>query len=149
MIDETPDKTVRVRVRYADTDQMGVAYNGIYFTWFEIGRTELLRHTNLTYRDIEKNGIYLPVIEAGVKFLKPARYDDVLSIRTYIERQKGVRIRFSYEITRDDELLATGFTEHVFTDKNLKPARPPKNLKDISGLIAGFSHNADDTRVNR
>jgi acyl-CoA thioester hydrolase len=124
-----------IRVRYADTDQMKVAYNGAYFTWFEIGRTEMIRNTGLTYGDIENTGILLPVIEAGVKYLKPARYDDVLSIRTTIESQKGVRIRFRYEIFRDNELLASGFTEHVFSNADLKPVRPPGQLADLTALI--------------
>ena len=102
-----------VRVRYADTDRMGIAYNGIYFTWFEIGRTELLRGTGTTYKDVEHYGIKLPLIKEGIIFLKPAHYDDVLSIVTYIERLKGVRIRFNYEIWRDEEKLATGYTEFI------------------------------------
>lgn len=126
-----------VRVRYADTDQMGVAYNGAYFTWFEIGRTELLRHSSMTYNEIEKRGYMLPVIESGIKFIKPAKYDDVLSIATTLERQQGIRVRFSYEICRDRVLLATGFTEHAFTDMSLKPTRPPKELSDLRSFING------------
>lgn len=137
----------RIRVRYADTDQMKVAYNGVYFTWFEIGRTEMMRNTGMTYGDIEKTGILLPVIEAGVKYMKPARYDDVLSIRTTIEKQKGVRIRFRYELFRDRELLATGFTEHVFSNADLKPVRPPGQLADLNALINGSMVDKNDTRI--
>ena len=125
--DERSNNT-SIRVRYADTDQMGIAYNGVYLTWFEIGRTELMRSTGLTYNEIEKFGIYLPLIEAGIKYLKPARYDDVLSIVTILDGKLGVRIKFLYEIWRNDEKLATGFTEHVFTDKNLNPSKPPREL---------------------
>ena len=125
----------RIRVRYADTDQMGIAYNGIYFTWFEVGRTELIRHTGLTYSDIEKTGVHLPLIEEGIKFLKPAHYDDLLSVKTMVEWQKGVRVRFKYEILRNEEKLAVGFTEHVFTDENLRPTKPPKELADLSQML--------------
>lgn len=139
-MDDSPgNNTVLVRVRYADTDQMGVAYNGVYFTWFEIGRTELIRNTGLTYNDIEKRGIRLPVIETGIKFLEPARYDDVIMIRTTIERQKGVRIRFFYEATCEGKKIATGFTEHVFTDRDLRPVKPPKELSNMSGFICNSS----------
>ena len=133
------NNTVSVRVRYADTDQMGVAYNGVYFTWFEIGRTELIRSTGLTYHDIEERGIRLPVIETGIKFLEPAHYDDVITVKTTIERQKGIRIRFFYEISCNGNKIATGFTEHVFTDFNLRPIRPPKELADMSGFINSTS----------
>ena len=128
--DNNGNKTL-IRVRYADTDQMGVAYNGVYLTWFEIGRTELMRGTHLTYNEIEKFGIHLPLIEAGIKYLKPARYDDNLSIATILDGKLGVRIRFLYEVWRNDEKLTTGFTEHVFTDKNLNPTRPPKELLNL------------------
>jgi len=129
----------RIRVRYADTDQMGVAYNGVYFTWFEVGRTELLRRTHLTYRDVEEMGVHLPVVEGGVKFLKPARYDDVITVRTAIAHQKGIRVRFVYELWRDDEKLAVGYTEHVFTDKDLHPTRPPEVLRDLAGRLKEHS----------
>ena len=135
MITADIDNTTTVRVRYADTDQMGIAYNGVYFTWFEVGRTELFRNARYTYHDIEAMGIRLPLLEAGVKYLKPAFYDNVLIIRTIVENQKGARIRFGYEILRGDELLVTGFTEHVFTDNNLRPVRPPKELADLDGLL--------------
>ena len=118
----------QVRVRYADIDKMGVAYNSIYLIWFEIGRTELLRDVGLTYRDIEKFGIRLPVIEAGIKYLKPAYYDDVLSIKTILEKKSKLRMRFEYQVVRNSERLATGFTELVFTNEKLYPTKPPKEL---------------------
>jgi len=120
--------TTKIRVRYAETDKMGLAYNGHYLTWFEVGRTEFLRDMGLTYKEAEKSGLRLPVIEAGVKYLKPARYDDVLTIKTCFGEKPGLRIRLVYKIFRDDSKLATGFTEHVFTDENLKPRKPPKWL---------------------
>lgn len=145
--DNTRYDVTDIRVRYADTDQMGVAYNGAYFTWFEIGRTELLRHTPMTYNDIEKNGVMLPVIEAGIKFVKPALYDDVVSIYTRVERQKGVRIRFAYELKRGATLLATGFTEHAFTDMSMKPVRPTGILADLASFIESVSTDESAKRT--
>jgi acyl-CoA thioester hydrolase len=119
-----------VRVRYAETDRMGVAYNSHYLTWFEVGRTELLRDLGFPYREFERAGILLPLREAGVKYLKPAIYDDVLTVITSISRKPGVRVFIEYEIVRDGETIATGFTEHACTDAALRPVRPPKALVD-------------------
>ncbi len=141
---DNTDNDTPVRVRYADTDQMGIAYNGVYLTWFEIGRTELLRDCGLTYRDVEKMGYHLPLTEAGVKYMKPARYDDVIHIRTHVEKQTAVRIRFGYEISREDERLATGFTEHVFTDTSLRPTRPPDILSDVHDFLKRRKGSAKD-----
>ncbi len=127
--------TTKVRVRYSEIDKMGVAYNSHYFNWFEIGRTELMRDNGFTYSEAEKSGYRFPVIEAGIKYLKPVHYDDVLTIKTSFGRKPGLRLRMIYEICRDDIILATGFTEHVFTDENLRPRKPPKSfLKNILEL---------------
>ena len=107
---------------------MGLAYNGHYLTWFEVGRTEFLRDLGFTYNETEKTGLRLPVIEASVKYLKPAHYDDVLTIKTCFGKKPGLRIRMDYEICRDDTCLATGFSEHVFTDKDLNPKKPEKDF---------------------
>ena len=123
--------TTRVRVRYAETDQMGVAYNAYYLTWFEVGRTEFMREIGVTYHETEKDGYFLPVSGAGIQFLKPAFYDDVLTVRTHIGEKPGVRLRLGYEIQRDGEVIATGFTEHVFTDRRMVPIRPPKELREL------------------
>jgi acyl-CoA thioester hydrolase len=120
----------KVRVRYAETDRMGVAYNSHHLTWFEVGRTELLRDLGFPYSEFERGGIMLPVREAGVKYLKPAFYDDVLTVATSINRKPGVRILIEYEILRDDVTIATGFTEHVFTDTGFHPVKPPKTILD-------------------
>lgn len=118
-----------VRVRYAETDAMGLAYNAHYLTWFEVGRTELLREIGLTYREMEENGYLLPLREAGITYIRPAHYDDVLTIRSSIGAKPGVRVRIVYEILQNNDLLATGFTEHVFTDPYLLPVRPTRELK--------------------
>jgi acyl-CoA thioester hydrolase len=125
----------RIRVRYAETDKMGVAYNSHYLTWFEVGRTELLRDMGLTYETMERNGLLLPVIEAGIKYRKPARYDDVLLVWTSVGKKPGARIFLEYEIVRDDEIIASGFTEHAFTGTSLKPVKPPREILLTLGTI--------------
>ena len=90
-----------IRVRYAETDQMGVAYHGDYFAWFEVGRTDLLRGRGMTYRELEAADLHLPVIEVGARYLKPALYDDVIEIRTRVSEHSGARLRFDYEVHRE------------------------------------------------
>ncbi len=113
------------RVTYAETDKMGFVYYGNYLTYFEIGRTELIRSLGRPYRELEDEGYYLPVIEASCKYLKSARYDDLLTIRTAVSECKGVRLGFEYEILRDNDKLAQGITQHAFVDRQGKPVRPP------------------------
>ncbi len=136
-----------IRVRYAETDQMGIAYNGHYLTWFEVGRTEFLRELGHTYDEAEKNGLQLPVIETGIKFLKPALYDDVLTIKTRFGKKPGLRIRMDYKIYRGKTCLAIGYSEHVFTDKNLIPKKPDRAfLKNIIALWKQISNTDSGAR---
>jgi acyl-CoA thioester hydrolase len=114
-----------VTVRYAETDMMGVVYHGSYLPWFEIGRTTLLKEIGLRYRDLEAQGYFLPVLEVAVKYLRPARYDDVVTIVTTLRDKPLLRIELDYEVRRGDELLATGRTVHAFIDRSGKPIRPP------------------------
>ncbi len=120
-----------VRVRYAETDQMGVAWHGQYFAWFEVGRTDLLRHLGCTYRELEADGLRLPVIEASARYVQPARYDDLLEVRTRVAHLGGARIAFEYEIRREgtDAPLATGATAHAAIDPQGRPRRLPADLR--------------------
>ena len=123
--------TSSVRVRYAETDQMGIAHHAEYFAWFEVGRTELLRARGLTYRDLEARGLHFPVIGTEARFLRPAYYDDVLEVRTEIASLTGVRVAFLYEIHRDGAggPLATGRTEHAAVDTQGRPRRLPADVR--------------------
>jgi acyl-CoA thioester hydrolase len=123
----------RVRVRYAETDQMGVVYHSNYFVWFEVGRTDLLRGNGWTYREMEADGVSLPVIEARCEFKVPARYDDDLEIRTTGTLVSPVRVAFSYEIVRpsDRQTVATGQTVHASLDRNGRPCRLPDRVKGL------------------
>src|SRR5215208_5900285 len=94
---------MRVRVRYAETDKMGVVYYANYLIWFEVGRTEWLRASGWTYREMERDGVALPVIEARCEYRHPTRYDDELEIRTRATRLTAVRVRFDYEVVRAGE----------------------------------------------
>jgi acyl-CoA thioester hydrolase len=121
-----------IRVRYAETDQMGFAYYGNYMAWFEVGRCEWLRSLGWSYRDLEaRDGIMLPVIEAHCEYRQPARYDDELLIRARGELVSAVRIRFCYEVVRasDGVVLAEGRTVHAATDLSGRPKRLPAHVR--------------------
>jgi acyl-CoA thioester hydrolase len=129
-----PTRRTTVRVRYADTDRMGVVYYANYFVWFEVGRSEWLRETGWSYRDMEADGgVALPVIEAYCDYRHSARYDDLLEIRTRATLLTPVRVRFDYEIVRtnDDVLAATGHTVHAALDGGGKPRRLPERLRTM------------------
>ena len=119
------------RVRYPETDRMGIAHHTHYFTWFELGRTELMRRLGCTYADLEEgSGIFFPVVEASADFRASARYDEVVTITTRLVRASGVRVRFTYVVTREDgTVLATGRTEHASVDGRGRPQRLPGALQ--------------------
>jgi acyl-CoA thioester hydrolase len=121
-----------VRVRYAETDQMGVAYYGNFFTWFEVGRVELLRQMGFRYRDMEKqDDSYIVVAEARCSYKRPARFDDLLRIVTRVAESRSRSIRFTYEVYNEEtgELLATGETTHVICDSTGKPRALPEKYR--------------------
>lgn len=122
-----------IQVRYAETDMMGIVYHANYLPWFEISRTDLLKHHGLPYRDLEAEGYFLPVLEVNVRYLKSARYDDAITVIALMAEKPSLRIRISYEVRRGvgsgedgrGELLATGWTMHAFIDRQGRPVRPP------------------------
>lgn len=118
-------------MRYAETDKMGVVYYANYFVWFEVARTDLLRHAGWSYRDMETEGCMLPVLEAHCEYRKPALYDDELEIRTTGTWLSHVRIRFDYVIVRlsDAAVLAGGHTVHASLDLAGKPMRLPDRVR--------------------
>jgi acyl-CoA thioester hydrolase len=123
----------QIRVRYGDTDQMGFAYYAHYLRWFEIGRAEMLRALGLSYRAVEERGTSLPVVEARCRYLKPARYDDLLTLETGVERLSRASVRFGYRVRRGEEgeLLARGHTEHCFLGRDGRPGRPAPELAEL------------------
>ena len=128
---EVPERAIRMdyRVPYADTDMMGYVYYGNYLTLFERSRNELMRGTGRTYADMEKGGAMLPVVEAHVDYRAPARYDDLLTVRAWIEEARGIRVKIRCAVFRGEELLADGYTVHACVDaKTRKPIRVPDYL---------------------
>ena len=121
----------RVRVRYAETDQMGVVYHANYFVWFEVGRTDWLRTFGVTYRDLEAEGFLLPVIEAHCEYRTSARYDDDLRITSTARLVSPVRVAFDYEITSPVATIATGHTVHATLDRQGRPVRVPARIKEL------------------
>ena len=119
-----------IRVRYAETDQMGVAYHANYFVWFEVGRTDWLRTFGVTYRDLEAEGFLLPVIEAHCEYRASARYDDDLRITSTARLVSAVRVAFDYEITGPSATIATGHTVHATLDRQGRPVRVPARIKE-------------------
>ncbi len=120
----------KIRVRYGETDQMGYVYYGNYAEFFEVGRVEWLRSLGVTYKSLEDTGIMLPVLNLNVNYLKPAKYDDLLTIVTTLRKKPMVKIEFDFEVfNEENELLTTGFTSLVFVDmKKNKPIKAPQAL---------------------
>ncbi|MBS4025742.1 MAG: acyl-CoA thioesterase [Clostridia bacterium] len=124
-----------IRVRYQETDQMGMVYNANYFVWFEVGRTSLCRSLGVSYREMEGQGVALPVVEARCKYKKPAVYDDLVTVETVITNLTPVRIQFSYRIFREDELLVEGDTTHAFTTREAKLLKLSKTHPPIWAIL--------------
>jgi acyl-CoA thioester hydrolase len=125
--------TIQVRVRYSETDQMGVVYHGNYLPYFEVGRVEWLRNQGISYKELEEKGIALPIVNININYKKPARYDDLLSIKTSFVSQSSVKITFECEIFNEaNELLTTATFLLVFVDlKTGKPTLPPPEILHI------------------
>ena len=118
----------RVRVRYAETDQMGVVYHANYLVWFEVGRVEFIRQTGLDYATMEREGAMIAVVEATVRYKAPARYDDELLVRTTLVGIRGAIVRFRYQIVRasDELLLCEGETTHIVVGRDMKKRDLPE-----------------------
>ena len=133
-----------IRVRYAETDQMGVVYHGNYFTWFEVGRVELCRQLGFEYKRMEtEDDSMIVVAEAQCRYKRPAKFDDLLTVRTRVIESQRRTIRFGYEILRQDsgELIATGETLHVICDRLGRPkSLPEKYHKYFPTDVRGANH---------
>ncbi len=133
-----------LRVRYAETDQMGVAYYGNYFTWFEVGRAELMRELGFDYRTLEREeGCYIVVAEASCRYKGAARYDDLLRIRTELKVMRGPVLRFAYSVLRDADgaLLAEGETAHLVSDHEMNVRSLPQ--KYVQALESVMTRGAE------
>jgi len=125
--------TLQVRVRYSEVDRMGVAHHRIHFVWFEMGRTELMRAKGLPYAEVEAQGTFLPVIEATCVYRAPARYDDLILVRTTLAEMGAARATFTYRVERegDGRVLATGTTTHAAVGARGRPHRMPASLRRL------------------
>lgn len=127
-----------LRVRYVETDQMGIVHHSVYFHWMEVGRTDYLRNRGFPYSKMEECGIRMPLIEAGAKYITPAKYEDEILVKTKLKEFSPIKFLFEYEIIRkvDGKVIATGMTKHIAADCQNKPKRVPKEiLSIIGGLI--------------
>ena len=130
-------RETRLRVRYAETDQMGVVYYANYLVWMEVGRVEYCRAAGLDYHAMERSdGILLTVAEANCRYLAPAVYDDEVVVRTWIEKASPRLLRFAYEMCRlaGGEVLARGHTTHVFCDRELRRTKLPHKYRPLLGI---------------
>ncbi|HEY8669961.1 MAG TPA: thioesterase family protein [Terriglobales bacterium] len=125
---------VQLRVRYAETDQMGVVYHANHFIWFEVGRVELLRQLGFSYRDMEQSdGCFIAVVDARCRYKAPARYDDEIVVRTHLKNVRDSLVHFGYELVRvgDGVLLAEGETTHIVTDSDMKVRTIPEKYRKV------------------
>lgn len=131
------ENQVQIRVRYSETDQMGVVYHGNYIPYFEIGRVEWLRNKGVSYKNLEESGIALPIVSMTVNYKKSARYDDWLTVKTALKKHSAVKIEFECEIWNEqNELLTTAYFILVFLDLQTgRPIAPPDYLKSLLANI--------------
>ena len=134
---------VRIRVRYAETDQMGVVYHANYFVWFEVGRVEFLRQLGFSYREMEqKDACFIAVVDARCRYKAPARYDDEVVVRTHLKNVRESLVHFGYELVRSSDglLLAEGETTHVVTDGQMRRSAIPdkymRHFREAAGKAA-------------
>ena len=130
----------RLRVRYAETDQMGVVYHANHFIWFEMGRVELLRQLGFSYKDMErKDGCFIAVVDAQCRYKAPVHYDDEVIVRTCLKHVREKVIRFGYELRRAEtgELLAEGETMHIVADAQMKPRALPEKYMTVFRAAIG------------
>lgn len=132
----------RIRVRYAETDQMGVVYHANHFIWFEVGRVELLRQLGFSYKEMEeRDGCFIAVVDAWCRYKAPVHYDDEVVVRTYLKQVRERVIHFGYELLRggSGQLLAEGETTHIVASAQMKPRRLPEAYLRVFRAAAGIS----------
>jgi acyl-CoA thioester hydrolase len=134
-IDNVSSSISTVRVRYAETDQMGIVYYANYLVWMEVARVDFCKAIGFHYKNMEiEDGILLAVAESHCRYLSPARFDDHVQIATTVTEKNRRMVTFSYEMTCDNRRLATGWTKHIFLDKSLRPVSLPRKYMDLFGM---------------
>ena len=138
----------RLRVRYAETDQMGVVYYANYFVWMEVGRVDLCKSAGFRYKEMEEqDGVLLAVVEAHCRYLQPARYDEEVIVKAWIESANPRMVRFGYEMREADanRTLATGETKHIFCGRDMRPSRLPQKYYALFGIGAAGAETVNLT----
>ena len=135
-----------IKVRYAETDKMGVVHHSRYYPWFEVGRTELFASSGKSYGDMENEGVMMPLVETRCRYIIPARYEDVLIIKTKIASLTGVKIEFEYDVIRkaDETVLAKGYTLMAFTDLSFKPVNLKKHNPKFWDYIVALKEKTQE-----
>jgi acyl-CoA thioester hydrolase len=132
---DRPIAEARIRVRYAETDQMGVVYYANYLVWMEVARMEWCRAAGVNYRDMEReDGIFLAVAEANCRYRSPARFDDEVVVKTWVDEANSRIVIFHYEMAVGERLVATGHTRHVFVSNGMRKARCPMKYRGLFGI---------------
>ncbi|MGB8643926.1 MAG: thioesterase family protein [Anaerolineae bacterium] len=122
----------QIRVRYAETDQGGIVYNANYLIWFEVARGEFFWQRGLDFgRDVEARGLFWPVTEAGLRYIAPAHYGELVTVRAWVKEIKSRQLTIQYEVSRDGQLLCTGFTKHLNVDRSGRVVPIPQDLRDL------------------
>ena len=129
----------QIRVRYAETDRMGVVYHSNYLVWFETGRILMLDEIGIPYRDLEARGLFLPVLAVSVEYKRPAYFDDHLEVHLFMREKPRARLQLHYEVRRENAVLATGTTSHGFMDRAGKGLRPPEDF--LNKINAAWESN--------
>lgn len=129
-VDAMLQASVETRVRFAETDAMGVTYHGNYLPWFEMARVALLDQIGCPYRELEKDGFLLPVLETGLTYHRPSHFDDRLKITVTITEKPKARLHLTYKVERGSELIVEGFTVHAYVNREFKAVRPPDKIEE-------------------
>ncbi|MBN2908996.1 acyl-CoA thioesterase [Polycladomyces sp. WAk] len=126
-----------IRVRYQETDQMGVVYHTNYIVWFEVARSEMIRELGTSYRELEEKGLLLPVVDVHCRYLSPAHYDEEVIVRTVVKELTGSKIRFGYEVVRrdDNRLLTVGSTTHIWVNREMKRVNIQRDDPELYRLL--------------
>ena len=125
-----------IEVRYAETDMMGIVHHASYLPWLEIARGNLLKERGISYAKLEESGILLPVVEIKMNYRRPATYDDIVTIKTIIKERPFAKIRVDYELQKEDQLIADGYSIHAFMNQSGQPIKAPRFIKET--LATGF-----------
>lgn len=130
--------TTDITVRYVETDKMGIVHHSVYAVWFEAARTEFIKFLGISYSECEKRGVMLPLVSLECKYIKPAYYEDEISIEAFIDKMTPVRLTISYRVLnkKSSELLATGTTNHVWTNDEMRPVNLKKYNHEIYEIMS-------------